>query len=320
MNLKDLIHDVLCFSVFPKLFLVGKTNFRPTQCHNFYVSPIDSGCSMKTLGNYVLIQYGEFETITVLTLDGKVQTTLDDNMNLYSSIYYKNGLLIRNRQTKSFWIIHETLHLEELHFNIRFNAYINEIFYKNNAVEISKVYPDNLWQKDISSYGRYINLREEQQPNEIDGELMSFENLLFVPLRGGQLIALDVKKGEEVWMLEQNISGQYAIIEDRIYKKNRILYEIEAHSGEILRQKEDWNGFISAGPIWAYDDMLIIVNILEGDIILFDRKTFEIKDKINIGNRMAHWKDNIIWRDNKLYVLDLNNTLHIFENEKENEF
>jgi len=320
LKMKQIIKNILAFSVSPQFFVLSKFNVdKNTQYCNVYILNNGFGCAMKVLGNYILVQQGEFKEIIVLTGKGEILQKIDEGiMNLYSSIPYKDGLLIRNKQTRSLWFIDENLQMNEAIVDFSFKKQIADKFYSWNCSTIirKEELVDNVWQTNISIYGKYINLRDEQQPNEIDSDLMGFENLLFVPLRGGQLLALDVKTGEKVWMLEQDISGQYAIIEDKIYKKNKILYEIDTHSGQVLRQKEDWSGFISAGPIWAYDDILIIVNILEGDVILLDRKTFEIKDKINIGSRIAHWKDNIIWHENKLYVLDLNNTLHIFENEK----
>lgn len=199
-------------------------------------------------------------------------------------------------------------------------TYLDSLYHYDNI--IIKKYDfyqnQNVWQTDISSYGKCLNLRDEQQPNEIDGDLMGYENLLFVPLRGGQLLALDVETGEKVWILEQEISGQYAIFQDKIYKKNRFLYEIDARTGIIMRQKDIEDGsipdsFMAIGPIWVYDDVIVLINNYKGDIVILNRDNFSVYDKINIGAAMTHSKDSVIWHNNKLYVLDLTSTLHIFE-------
>ena len=195
----------------------------------------------------------------------------------------------------------KTLLLEHPHYCF------NNIYIRAKRKTIKAFKDTDLWTVDISNF-------EGKATKEKDGELMGFENLLFVPLRGGQLLALNAETGEKAWMLEHEIGGQYANFGNKIYKKNEFLYEIDALTGNVIREKNiRLDGSIAVGPIWAYDDIIIIVNILYGDIVLLDRNTFSVKEKLNIGARMPHSKDNIIWHNQKLYVLDMANTLHIYE-------
>lgn len=324
MKEKETIHNVLDFIVIPELFIIGRTNFETIQSYGFYTSPTDSGCAMRTLGDHVFLQYGEFNAIIILTLKGKILKILDEDMNLYSSIYYKNGLLIRNRKTKSFWKICVNLDINELNLDIRFTSYINRVFYKKNTIEINRVYPKTIWQTDISSYGKYINLRDEQQPNEIDGDLMGYENLLFVPLRGGQLLALDVDTGEKVWIQDYNNgrSGFYTLYNDKIYKHDGLsLMEINAVTGEKIREmifpeykENDLKTFYALHYFWVYNDVIIMYGH-KNRIALIDRECFNITEILVLPASLPASKDNIIWHDNKLYVLDLTNTLHIYERE-----
>jgi len=252
----------------------------------------------------------------------EITTFLD--RECYLAKVRENQLIVSEKSVNNYidYICMPNLTLKQIPF---FPNYANTNFiidhWDKKTIKMSFLMKEKNWQKDISSCGKYINLRDEEQPNEIDGGLMGFENLLFVPLRGGQLLALDVETGEEVWMLEQEISGQYAVFQDKIYKKNEFLYEINALTGEIIRQKnigdgDIQDGFIAIGPIWIYEDIIILINNYTGDIVLLNKNDFSVFDKIKIDASIAHSKDTIIWHDNKLYVLDLNNTLHIFEDEK----
>lgn len=324
MKEKETIYNVLDFTVVPELFIIGKTNFEVIQSYSFYTSLTNSGCAKRILGEYVFLQYGEFSDIIILTLKGETLKILDEGMNLYSSVHYKNGILIRNRKTKSFWKIDRDLEISELNLDIRFTTYINTVFYKRNSIEINRVYPETTWQTDISTFGRYLNLRGEQQPNEIDGDLMGYENLLFVPMKGGQLLALDVETGEKVWIQDYNNgrSGFYTLYSDKIYKHDGLsLIEIDVITGARIREMifpeykaDDLKTFYALHYFWVYDDIIIMYGH-KNRIAIINRESFQIIKIMELPASLPASKDNVIWHDNKLYVLDLTNTLHVYERE-----
>jgi outer membrane protein assembly factor BamB len=195
------------------------------------------------------------------------------------------------------------------------------IFFRAKRKEIKAFKESVIWQTDLSGYGSCYNYSDEEIPNEIDGELMGFENLLFVPLKGGQLLALDVETGKQIWMQDYNRrSGFYTIFGNKIYKHDGLsLIEIDAYTGKTIRTKifteseeNELKQFYSLHYFWVYEDIIILYGN-KNKIAIIDRTTFQLKDFLVLSANVPASRDNVIWHDNKLYVLDLTNTLHIFE-------
>jgi len=172
-----------------------------------------------------------------------------------------------------------------------------------------------IWTIDLSSI-------ESQNSNEKDGELMSFENLLFVPLRGGQLLALDAETGAKVWVQDYNgRSGFYTNFGEKIYKHDGLsLIEIDANTGKTLQKKIfaeselEIKQFYALNYLWVYEDAIILFG-LNKEIVMLDRLNFKLLEYVVLPSTISTSKDNIIWHDKKLYVLDMTNTLHIYEKE-----
>lgn len=323
MKIIDLIKDVLAFKLTPSLFLVGTSEFCKTDRYNYYILKSGGGCCIKSLQDYLIIQAGEFTQMIILTQKGSEYKTIDEGFNLYSSTYLNNKLFIRNRKTKSYWTINKNLQFEESSLNFRYSSHIFDVFYYVLGVNIQRVYPNISWQTDISIFGKYFNLQGDPIPNEIDGELMGFDNLLLVPLRGGQLLALDVGTGEKVWMQDyEGRSGFYTLSGDKIYKHDGLsLMEIDTRTGITIRKLVfaesstiELQKFYALNYLWAYDDIVILFGF-NNDIVMLERHGFQLLEYIQLPTAIPASKENIIWHNNKLYVLDLTNTLHIFEKE-----
>ena len=182
-----------------------------------------------------------------------------------------------------------------------------------------------IWQTNIRQYGthkaRHTDTGEilYEKDNEIHHAPLAFDNLLIVPLTGGQLVALDVKNGEKVWMYDENkIFGAYELFGNKIYKSRGLsIKEIDARTGQFIREKnfkEDSkiSDFHATGEFLVYEDVIILKDS-PAKIVILDRKTFKVKDYIKIDTRLASSKNNIIWHNNHLYVLDVPGTLHVYE-------
>lgn len=216
-------------------------------------------------------------------------------------------------------------------YNLRINNYF--LLYKytdNTEVSCYDLEENLLWTVDISRYGLRPGFDEKTNspckiPNVTDGELMGDEARVYVPLRGGQLIALDRKNGHLLWMLEQEHAGLYALLDNKIYKRNaKELFEINPLDGSVLRQmrydeserfpqlKEVW----ASGPFWVHDDYIILGSHSYAKMFLVNRKTFEVEEYITWeGSGYAHSNNVCAWDglNQRLYVLDKSFTLRIFE-------
>ncbi len=206
------------------------------------------------------------------------------------------------------------------------NLFIYKGFSKTNIQAYNRD-EELVWDTKASDFGRNIMRHRDtkevlsDKPNEIDGDIFNYNGLIYTPLRGGQLLALNAKDGSKAWFLEHEISGAYQILEDKIYKKTgKELYEIEAATGKVLREKKlkqdpKLSEFHASGPLWVYDDVIIVVDVFYGKICILERKTFEVLDFFSINYRIINNNNALVWHENKLYVLDIDNTLHIFEKE-----
>ena len=224
----------------------------------------------------------------------------------------------------TYFLLNESLELTKIPFSPNF-IYKNFIIdHWNREVIKNYNFKDQklLWEKDISTYGKNKTLNSEQIiPNEIDGQLLGFEDSIYVPLQGGQLLCLDIYTGEKKWIQDYNgRSGFYSLQNDKIYKHDGLsLLEIDVKTGVILRSKifsanneSELQNFYALNTFWTYDDVIILYG-LDNRVILLNRQTFDLSDSVNLQTGISTDENNVIWHENKLYILDLNNTLHVFE-------
>ena len=148
---------------------------------------------------------------------------------------------------------------------------------------------------------------------------------VYVPLEGGQLLALNVNDGSFKWILERegsNKSGQYVLYDKFLYKMNgQVLFEIDISNGAILRKIifEDIFSNYKANPggkFKVYDDIILLKDARGYCVSLFDRKTFTLLDSFQIDNWNTTFLSSdasMYWHNNKVYVLDSSSILHIYE-------
>lgn len=283
------------------------------------------------LNNHVLLQEERFAKIFVVDFQGTLKHEIEEGFNLYQfNRTPKNEILIPCKTTKSYWIFDKNLNKRDLgqYFRVR-------VILENLALDYSDkeliAHPflekEIVWQEDVSTFRRNIRKHRDtgeilsDEPNEIDGELFSYEGLIYVPLKGGQLLALNASDGKMVWIWEHDRLGAYGIEGDKIYKQDgKEVFEIDALNGSLLKSTKlsndpSMHDFHASGPIWVYQDIIVVADVLSGKICMLDRLSFEVLDFFTINKKLPFNNDTIIWHENKLYVLDLENTLHIFEKE-----
>ncbi|WP_008637878.1 hypothetical protein [Bizionia argentinensis] len=325
MRTVNSISNVVAYKIIPELLIIGSNSFQSNnQNYNYFILSESDACKVKVLKNYVFLQFEEFGKIIILTEKGKFIKTIDEGFNLYFSIKTDNKLIIRNRITKSYWFIFDDLQFEESTLSFRFNYYINNLFFFKIYNTLEKVSPQPSWLIDFSEFGIHKNFNDEIIPNDLDGDLMGFEDSLYVPLQGGQLLCLDINTGQKKWIKDYNgRSGFYSLNNDKIYKHDGLsLLEIDAKTGLALRSKifsesdeAEVQSFYSLNGFWTYEDVIILYG-LDNTVVMLNKHNFSLFGFISLPAPISTDKNNVTWDKNKLYVLDLSNTLHIFENEK----
>lgn len=184
-----------------------------------------------------------------------------------------------------------------------------------------------IWQIDTSTYGFVKEPTDdgfEELPNKIDRPIFCDHSTLYVPMKGGQLIALNASDGSLKWMLEMEVSCTYEIFESKIYANNGDeLFEIEARNGSILKSityksfKKLKGLFGITGEFRVYDEYVILRDQSRGWVLMFDRQNFSLVHMAETGQRLGSDASHFHWLKYKLYVhCHRDNTLHIYEPEK----
>jgi hypothetical protein len=151
-------------------------------------------------------------------------------------------------------------------------------------------------------------------------KLFSDEDLVYLPLKGGILIALDTHSGEQKWKYQGDANFvSYGEKGDFIYvHTGDSIIIISKANGQVINvinysDYDELNSFMSNGIIWCFEKLIVVRNSGTGEVVLFSRESFEvlgraIVDKSGIGES----KDRIQFIDNYLYILGTSNTVHIY--------
>jgi hypothetical protein len=97
------------------------------------------------------------------------------------------------------------------------------------------------------------------------------------------------------------------------------LVEIDANSGLFVRDVNYKKGNSlqnepagAKGPFKVYDDYVLLNIQIRGIVLMVNRATFELEEIVEVGQRLS--ANNVLhWHKGRLYVLDMGETLHIFE-------
>ncbi|WP_066633312.1 PQQ-binding-like beta-propeller repeat protein [Labilibacter marinus] len=240
-------------------------------------------------------------------------------------IYYKKN----DFMPSGMYLVGSNLKLEKVAISNVYSVQVGQYYFNKSNKEVFSYKEDHVvkFRIDISNYGRIIKKHRDtgevlsDTPNEIDGELFSYKGLLYVPLKGGQLLALNAIDGKKAWIWEHDRLGAYGIVGDKIYKQDgKEIFEINALNGNLIRSKRfseecALEGFHTSGPIWVYQDIIVVADVLSGKICMLDRTSLKVLEFFTINQKLPFSNNSIVWHNNQLHILDLENTLHIFEKE-----
>ncbi len=146
------------------------------------------------------------------------------------------------------------------------------------------------------------------------------ENRIYVPLKGGSLAALDLYTGKEIWKWKgEAIYVSYGVKEDYIYVHAGNFLEVvskyEGKSEKIVKFKDypELQGFYANGIIWCFDKIIVVRNSGTGEVVIFDRITFEVLERVIVDRTgIGESKERIQLVDGYLYIWSIGNTLYIY--------
>lgn len=159
---------------------------------------------------------------------------------------------------------------------------------------------------------------ESEQSAIINQGIMFFEDHVFITLKTGELVALNIFTGEFKW--KQSRVGRTAIFKDKIYCiADYKIIELNADSGEILRTQSiqelvDTYQFRPTGEHKVYDEFIFcMASGKPGMIAVYDRKNLKFLELIKLDEMIPMGLNHLYWHSERLYVLDFGNTLHVYE-------
>ncbi len=306
-------NEIFKIDKYDELILIDLNDINSLKCFNNKLLLSDYK-KLYIYSNNNIIQKicGNFVLMRAISFDNRLFMIERKENSIIPSIYNENLKIIYN----GIWPINFA---KGNHLFLYDNKFIKSYNYIQGKQK---------WQIDISNFGRNIAKDPKtgeilwDKPNEIKENLLADDKNIYVPLTGGQLLALDSQTGKKVWMWEQPRNGTFAIQDNYIYKQDGLtIFEIDTKNGKLVRKKhfnDDKlvNDFHASGPLWVYEDIIIVCDVLYGKICLLNRHTLEVEEFFSLNKKLINSKNAIVWHNNKLYVLDIDNTLHIFEKEK----
>lgn len=245
----------------------------------------------------------------------------------------KDTFLIANGYEKDgFHLKYEICDKKTFEFSVfwGFTIYINEysILDRGNKIEAIDRHKVIIWQTDISQYGikridHHGRILDPSTPNTIDGTLIGYEDTVVVPLKGGQLLGLNISDGSYKWLLEEGANRLLAQSGKYLYSVYGGFWsEIEIQTGKTIRTL-DLNSFLE-----RIDNHFFYSAITNGKMVLdfnnnysclavIDLERFELETFIEneYGSMMLRVSfGDVIWHDNKLYARDpISHALYVFE-------
>lgn len=263
------------------------------------------------ISNSLKIQLNENERASVCLIDGenivfkllneefeKVNYVFSD-MNLKEFITFKN--FIKNPVKVSFGKIISNINNELICYTL------------SDSVE--------LWQLNISTICKYVDKSNQQEySGKIDELIVVDENHLIISAYQYGIMCVLLNSGEIIWKIS-NIKNPI-FFETKIYSFSDFFYEIDAVSGNVLR-KEDYKTLFNENNFKTYwltkpvisDTIICITSHYDNAILVIDRINFTVLQRIDLGkgsNAVPLGNTPQIF-EGKLYQLDGDRTLHIFE-------
>lgn len=178
------------------------------------------------------------------------------------------------------------------------------------------------WELDVSIIGQNVSDGKEVK-GKIVGSLMAKNEVLFVAITNSKLIKIDTNTGNISW--ERGSTNHLLQLSgDKIINVDMGHYrEISPETGETLIEYEmkheyQEHGFTFSGPLGAFtviDTHVFIVHAMGSKMGCINRSTGKIDWSVEVGEGKVTLPHAPIIYQDRLYVLDDEGTLHVFERE-----
>lgn len=281
------------------------------------------------IGPYLAWSLAEFGEIFLYDDNGEYVNVLPEGCHLSRARVLANGnLYTPNRVTNTFWEITAELKLTDTELklpdtehSIEFDKCINGKYYRFKyppnlitRINFDYSFKEIIWEINIRSYLGLSDLDSVDLMQDPFG----YERLIYIPLRRGDLLAIDSQDSSLRWIFTRAYSGGFSIFENKIYKKNTSLFEIDALTGILKKERllSDIAGreFYATGRILTYKDVIILWDSLNSEVLIINRLDFVLIACVKLeASGIANMENAVSWNNNRLYILDMDRRLQIFE-------
>jgi outer membrane protein assembly factor BamB len=250
--------------------------------------------------------------------------------NRYLSFF---GLDSKNNDTE--YVVDKHFKTEQLfppYYRPIINQYIGYHF--GEIVVIKNLETGFEWQTNINALPKK-NVQEKpytsefkEQPYQFYGGanevLFACEGILYVSTSGA-LLAYNIETGK--LLFDDIIGGWTDLYDGKVYAINpNGLFVSDAQTGKLINSTEDIiyireedsidksstvvNRFVT--NIKVFEDYIICTDSFWGKIAFFDRKTLKRERVVDVSG-LGAGRDNIIWYENRLYILGVGDVLFVYE-------
>ena len=255
-------------------------------------------------------------------------------------------LVSKDKKTAILNIINNEFHYILNSRIFKFLEWKEKLFFKNkNTIQGIEIYTGQfLWEFPLSSLGKWKNSWDEERDFEVYKLIGIYNNILWAFIEIGGFIGLDIKTGELKYRISEYHMGKesklffrsdYYLDNERgkIFGLAHIFIEIDLNQDPpFVTQyglQEEFEKYNIKKANDTAEDFVVQDNLLYfylAEQLRFGVLDINTKEIIYISEPIAVVeRDNSFTRlrdlkvsENKVYILDSNHTLHIFEREKLN--
>jgi len=255
-------------------------------------------------------------------------------------------LVSKDKKTAIFDIINNEFHYILNSRIFKFLEWKEKLFFKNkNTIQGIEIYTGQfLWEFPLSSLGKWKNSWDEERDFEVYKLIGIYNNILWAFIEIGGFIGLDIKTGELKYRISEYHMGKesklffrsdYYLDNERgkIFGLAHIFIEIDLNQAPpFVTQyglQEEFEKYNIKKANDTAEDFVVQDNLLYfylAEQLRFGVLDINTKEIIYVSEPIAVVeRDDSFTRlrdlkvsENKVYILDSNHTLHIFEREKLN--
>ena len=253
-------------------------------------------------------------------------------------------LVSKDKKTAIFDIINNEFHYILNSRIFKFLEWKEKLFFKNkNTIQGIEIYTGQfLWEFPLSSLGKWKNSWDEERDFEVYKLIGIYNNILWAFIEIGGFIGLDIKTGELKYRISEYHMGKesklffrsdYYLDNERgkIFGLAHIFIEIDLNQAPPfvtqygLQEEFEKYNIKKANDIaedFVVQDNLLYFYLAEqlkfGILDINTKEIIYVSEPIAVVERddcFTQLKDLKV-SENKVYILDSNHTLHIFEREE----